>query len=98
MVLARGHGHPAPSCLAEAAVRHFLPPDMIANAVDERIAWYWEKLEHMQSCDRSGWGAGPVFVNLFGQAVYGAAAKFLEENRDGLVDAAGETPKNEAAE
>ena len=76
----------------------FLPPDMIADAVDERIAWYWEKLEHMQSCDRSGWGAGPVFVNLFGQAVYGAAARFLEENRDGLVQAAGDRLKIEAAE
>ena len=77
---------------------HFLPPDMIAGAVDERIAWYREKLEHMQSCDRSGWGAGPVFVNLFGQAVYGAAARFLEENRDGLVQAAGDRLKTEAAE
>ena len=77
---------------------HFLPPDMIADAVDQRIAWYRTKLEHMQSCDRSGWGAGPVFVNLFGQAVYGAAATFLEENRDGLVQAAGDRLKAEAAE
>lgn len=77
---------------------HFLPPNMIAKAVDERIGWYREKLEHMQSCDRSGWGAGPVFVNQFGQAVYGAAVKFLEENRDALVESAGDTPKTEAAE
>jgi len=76
----------------------FLPPDMIAEAVDDRIAWYRTRLEHMQSCDRSGWGAGPVFVNLFGQAVYGAAAAFLEENRDGLVEAAGNPPTTEAAE
>jgi len=77
---------------------HFLPQNMIADAVDERITWYREKLEHMKSCDRSGWGAGPVFVNLFGQAVHDAAATFLEENRDELVEAAGETPKTEAAE
>lgn len=77
---------------------HFLPPDMVAEAVDKRANWYREKLEHMQSCDRAGWPAGPVFVNLFGQAVYGAALKFLEENRDGLVKAAGETSKTEAAE
>ena len=38
---------------------HFMPPDLIAEAVDERIKWYREKLERMQSCDRSGWGAGP---------------------------------------
>lgn len=77
---------------------HFLPPDMIAEAVDQRIAWYRTKLGHMQSCDRAGWGAGPVFVNLFGQAVYGAAAAFLEENRDGLVQAAGDRLKSQAAE
>ena len=52
----------------------------------------------MQSCDRSGWGAGPVFVNLFGQAVYGAAVQFLEKNRDDLVESAGSTPETEAAE
>jgi len=77
---------------------HFLSQNLIADAVDERIEWYREKLGHMQSCDRSGWGAGPVFVNLFGQAVYSAAATFLEENRDGLVEAAGEKPQPEAAE
>ncbi len=77
---------------------HFMPPDLIAEAVDERIKWYREKLELMQSCDRSGWGAGPTFVNLFGQAVYGAAANFLEENRDGLIKSAGYPPKPEAAE
>lgn len=77
---------------------HFLPQNAVGDVLDERIVWYREKLEHMQSCDRSGWGAGPVFVNRFGQAVYGAAVKFLEENRDGLVEAAGATPKPEAAE
>lgn len=77
---------------------HFLPQSLVARAVDERIAWYREKLEHLRSCDRSGWGAGPTFVNQFGQAVYGAAVTFLEENRDGLVEAAGKTPKPEAAE
>jgi hypothetical protein len=37
-------------------------------------------------------------VNLFGQAVYGAATAFLEENRDALVKSAGNTVKTEAAE
>ena len=77
---------------------HFLPPALVARAVDERIAWYREKLEHLECCDRSGWGAGPTFVNRFGQAVYGAAVTFLEENRDELVESAGKTPKPEAAE
>lgn len=77
---------------------HFLPPSLIAKAMDERIAWYRDKLEQLKSCDRSGWGAGPTFVNRFGQAVYGAALTFLEENRDGLGELADETPKPEAAE
>lgn len=77
---------------------HFLPTDMVVNIVDERLGWYREKLEHMQCCDRSGWGAGPVFVNQFGQAVYGAAVTFLEENREALVAAAKNTSKPEAAE
>ena len=52
----------------------------------------------MKTCDRSGWGAGPVFVNRFGQAVYGAAVDFLEQNRDALVESAGKPAKPEAAE
>ncbi len=77
---------------------HLLPCEPIAAAIDERIAWYREKLNHLQDCDRSGWGRGPVFVNRFGQAVYRAALDFLEQNRDLLTagDDVGDT--NRAAE
>lgn len=77
---------------------HVLPRDLIADAVDERIRWYRDKLEHLRCCDRSGWGAGPVFVNDFGQTVYAAALAFLEENRDRLVEAAGTASDSRAAE
>lgn len=77
---------------------HFLPRPLIAEAIDTHVAWYRARLERMQSCDRSGWGAGPVFVNHFGQAVYGAAVKFLEENRDALVAPEAARPGSEAAE
>ena len=77
---------------------HLLPPDLIAEAVDERIGWYRAKLEHLRCCDRAGWGSGPVFVNEFGQAVYAAALAFLEENRSGLVEAAADAAGNQAAE
>ena len=77
---------------------HLLPPELIAEAVDERIEWYRAKLEHMQCCDRAGWGSGPVFVNEFGQAVYAAALAFLEKNRSGLVDAAADAAGHQAAE
>lgn len=76
----------------------FLPKDMLAEIVDERIAWYRDKLGQLQDCDRSGWGAGPTFVNRFGRAVYRSAMEFLEENRDALVEAASETRNTEAAE
>ncbi|MDH5556077.1 MAG: PadR family transcriptional regulator [Alphaproteobacteria bacterium] len=75
---------------------HFLPPGMIEETIEERARWYREKLEHMQSCDRAGWGAGPVFVNQFGQAIYGAAVKFLEENRDTLIESAADRYETEA--
>lgn len=78
--------------------QHLLPPDLISGALDERIEWYREKLEHMRCCDRTGWGTGPVFVNGFGQAIYAAALAFLEENRDRLVEAAGAASDSQAAE
>jgi len=77
---------------------HFLPQHIVAGAVDDRIRWYREKLEHLSSCDRSEWRAGPAFVNEFGQAVYAAALAFLEENRDRLVEAAGTASDRQAAE
>ncbi len=77
---------------------HFLPHDLIVGAVDERIAWYRAKLEHMRCCDRSGWGTGPVFVNEFGQAVYSAALAFLEENRSKLIETGNGSTDHQAAE
>ncbi len=75
---------------------HLLPPGLAEDAVEERIGWYRERLAHLEASDRSGWGPGPVFVNGFGRAVYGAAVKFLEENRDVLPDLA--KPGDRAAE
>lgn len=77
---------------------HLLPRRLIAEAVEQQIDWYRSRLEHMRSCDRSGWGDGPVFVNQFGQAVYAAALAFLEENRSELVDATTRRAENQAAE
>ena len=77
---------------------HFLPSDLVAEAVDGRIEWYRSKLEHMCACDRSGWSAGPEIVHGFGQAVYSAALDYLEANRDALIEAAGEAARRPAAE
>jgi DNA-binding PadR family transcriptional regulator len=75
-----------------------LSPDLIGRALDERIEWYREKIQQLQDCDRSQTDTGQGFVNRFGQAVYGAALEFLEQNRDAVVAAAGGTTGREAAE
>jgi len=77
---------------------HLLPRELIAEAVDDQIEWYRSRLEHMQCCDRSGWGDGPVFVNRFGQAVYAAALAFLEQNRSALARGTDRPPESQAAE
>ena len=77
---------------------HLLPQQLVAAALDEQIAWYRARLEHLRGCDRSGWGDGPVFVNRFGQAVYAAALAFLEQNRPALVDGRAESAEHQAAE
>lgn len=77
---------------------HFLPKDLIQEIVDERINWYRDKLEKLRDCEASAWGAGPVFVNRFGRAVYASALDFLERHRDELVEAASDETTTEAAE
>lgn len=77
---------------------HLLSPDMVAGAVDERIGWYHNQLTRMASCDGNGMGPGPAFVNGLGQAIYGAALAYLEEHREGLIEAAGGASEPRAAE
>jgi PadR family transcriptional regulator AphA len=77
---------------------HLLSPSLIGQAVDERIEWYREKIEQLRTCEQSQSNTGQGFVNRFGQAVYEAALKFLEENRDAVVASAGDAAGQEAAE
>ncbi len=77
---------------------HLVPPSLMEQAVDGRIEWYRERIAHLECCDRTDWGPGPVFVNEFGQAVYRAALKFLEENRHRLRAERGRRATPTAAE
>lgn len=77
---------------------HLLPRKLVAEAIDERIAWYRGRIAHMESCDAGGLGAGPAFVNGFGRAIYGAALAYLERHRDELVDGNAAQPAPRAAE
>ena len=66
-----------------------LPADHLARVIDERIAFYEEKIERMQGCDLAQAPAAPRFVHGFGLAVYQAAADYLRENRSALLASAG---------
>ena len=64
----------------------FLPPARVATLIDQRIAWYRQSLERMESCAASDCTpAGAAFVRGMGIAVYRTAAEYLEANRDKLV-------------
>lgn len=85
----------------------FLPRDHVEKAVDARIEWYRQKLEHMRGCVENGAshltqpvaGAlsseasrGPHIVRNFGIAVYQAALDYLVQERDSIVAAAETKP------
>ena len=54
--------------------------------IDRRIAWYRDSLRRMEDCAASGQAPiGAAFVSGLGQAVYQAAADYLEDNRDRLL-------------
>lgn len=64
----------------------YLPPARVGRLIDQRIAWYREALERMESCACGNEGpAGPAFVLGMGIAVYRAAAEYLESHRAELI-------------
>ncbi len=67
-----------------------LPAERLARLIDERIAWYRGHLQRMDCDDKAETPSahptpGERFVCGMGQAVYGAAADYLEQNRDTLI-------------
>ncbi len=86
-----------------------LRPAHVALMIDQRIAWYRESLERMADCEadpdpqcadgETGQSRiGAAFVRGLGQAVYGAAAAYLEQNRDALLADLPAVAVKEAAE
>lgn len=64
----------------------FLPPGRVGQLIDQRIAWYREALERMESCAcNNTLPAGAAFVRGMGIAVYRAAADYLETHRAELI-------------
>lgn len=56
--------------------------------IDERIAFYREKLAHLTGCDNAGSGTAPDLVRAFGVTVYSAAMSFLQEHRQDFINLA----------
>ncbi len=64
---------------------HSLPPPLLADFIDARIAWYEGSLERMRSCGCEQRLAGERFVHGLGLAWYTTAAQYLREHRDELL-------------
>lgn len=63
-----------------------LPPERLAELIDRRIAWYRDSLSRMEACAaQESDPAGAAFVRGLGQAVYHAAAAYLEQNHSQLL-------------
>lgn len=64
----------------------FLPAGRVGHLIDQRIGWYREALERMESCACiNALPAGAAFVRGMGIAVYRAAADYLESHRAELI-------------
>jgi len=62
-----------------------LPADRISTVIDDRIAFYRAKLDHLTECCGAGDGSAPDLVREFGVTVYGAAMSFLQEHRQDFI-------------
>ncbi|HEY9549746.1 MAG TPA: hypothetical protein VIR45_09615 [Kiloniellaceae bacterium] len=69
----------------------YLPPARVELLINARIAWYREMLARMEGCVcGSEIPPGAHFVRGMGIAVYRAAADYLEDHRDQLLEAIGD--------
>jgi len=75
-----------------------LPRPHLARILDQRIAWYRESLERLESCSQEEAPPGATFVRGLGQAVYRAALDYLVANRAALLASAAAAAAPEAAE
>ena len=65
---------------------HLLPVARLTALIDQRIVWYRNALERMESGACRGDHAGERFVHGLGLAVYRAAADYLTSHREALLD------------
>lgn len=82
-----GHDRVRSEFMFSLLFAQLLPEAEVAGRIDERIAWYREGLERMRGCLGHELSPGARFVIGYGVAVYEAAARYLETNRDTLIRA-----------
>lgn len=64
---------------------HLVPPPLLAEFIDRRIAWYEASIARMQGCGVESRPPGERFVHGFGLAWYAMAAQYLRDHRDDLL-------------
>lgn len=81
---------------------HLLPPSKVAEIVEAMIAQWDGLLASIDECTAEEEGClspGMRFAVGYGQAVIGAARRYVRDNKDGLIDTISEeTASNEAAD
>ncbi|RVU34714.1 PadR family transcriptional regulator [Hwanghaeella grinnelliae] len=76
-----------------------LPADRIRNVIDDRIAFYQAKLDHLSECGGAGEGSAPDLVRGFGVTVYSAAMSYLQDHRQDFIKLADDNrPAADAAD
>lgn len=59
-----------------------LSPEHVARIIDARLAFYRERIARMKQCGLCDRPSGARFVHGFGLAMYEAAARYLEAERE----------------
>lgn len=77
-----------------------MPPERLEALIDARIDFYDQKLAIMAECgdEVCGGGIGPNFVLGFGQTFYGAARRYLMDNKAALIERVRAQRKADVAE
>lgn len=76
---------------------HLLPPEHVANLIEERLQIYDESLTELQDCDPDQLPPGRRFVLGYGLAIYQAGREYLAAHRH-LVETERETEAPAAVE
>jgi PadR family transcriptional regulator, regulatory protein AphA len=73
--------------LFQMLLMELLPPSQVAGVYEHQLALLRAELGHIEGCrDHADAHPGTRFVNGYGRAVMGAAVRYLEECRDGLLN------------